>query len=834
MSYIFGGDTGETSSSIVDARRRMALAMLQQGQDASPIKSAWQGAARVAQAVMGGLALHGQQQDQQNADAQIMSTITGQPYTPPAQSPNFLSGLFGGNKIPASDAQGQVVSSAPASGQQRAPVASAGISASPDATDLNGYLSDPAKRSTLPAGMRNNNPGNIKFVGQNVPGIVGPSQNTDEGDPQAVFATPEAGMAAMHQLLLKKYNGGKVTADQIIAGNGGWTPGNHDAAANVARYAGLAPDQDINLNDPSMATKFMRGLMMQEHGKSSGLYPDAMIASAVGGRPAVTPGQVASLDPSAGMGAPQQPYRDPMVTTAYQPPAPASPAVQAIQQQLTPEQVASGNATATIPVTGQQVGGPNALPPGPRPDPSADAAIPVGQNGQMAIPAGPLGPQRAYQPDPQQTASIAPNLPADGMGGLPTPSPQAADPRARLAAALQSAPQAGPAASSTDGQVKVAQALQGAQQGSSAGPASPLAGNPKAVALMQAMMNPNASPMARQMAGAMLQQTMQPHTQILTNPNTGTSYLVNTLTGEKTLIDQGQTADSELEKDAAGMPMGTFNKRTGQYSPLATPPQGAPGLPPGVKPTDDYYNWQIAKNGGDQRSFPDYQADMRKAGAQSVTLAGETEESKALGQARAANVVDYMKQGPDARNKMQTLQIMADALKAGNGNFSTGPGAEMILNAKQAIGNMFGTNLDGVAPAEIYKKMGAYLASSAAKDLAQRPTQFDFKTFLENNPGLDISPQGNQLMINVMQQQAQHQMDLSQLAQSYKGPSADWNDVVANYDKTHPIMSPITGKTLDPKEVMFPDPNKSTDKAPAGVDANTWKFMTPEEKKLWQ
>lgn len=164
-------------------------------------------------------------------------------------------------------------------------------------SDIYKILSDAAARSKLPAGMRNNNPGNIKFVGQKVPGIVGPSVNTDQGDPQAVFDSPESGMAAMYRLLSKKYAGGKTTASQMIAGNMGWTPGNYEAAANVARYAGIKPDEDIGLNDPGRAAKFMRGLMRQEHGNSSNLYTDDMIARALSGNIAPAPSMpMASAD----------------------------------------------------------------------------------------------------------------------------------------------------------------------------------------------------------------------------------------------------------------------------------------------------------------------------------------------------------------------------------------------------------------------------------------------------------------------------------------------------------------------------------------------------------
>lgn len=136
----------------------------------------------------------------------------------------------------------------------------------------------------LPAGMRNNNPGNIKYVGQGESkGVVGPSENTDQGDPQAVFATPEAGMREAYRLARSKYDGGKTTANTLIAGDGGWTPGNTQAAANIAASMGLGPDDDLKLGDPVQAQKFMRALVTQEHGPASKAYSDDMIRTAVAG-----------------------------------------------------------------------------------------------------------------------------------------------------------------------------------------------------------------------------------------------------------------------------------------------------------------------------------------------------------------------------------------------------------------------------------------------------------------------------------------------------------------------------------------------------------------------
>ena len=140
--------------------------------------------------------------------------------------------------------------------------------------------------ANAPAGMRNNNPLNIKWY-KDAPyeGLVGPSANTDQGDPQMVFKTPEAGWNAAYSLLNKKYGSGMTTPNQIIAGQGGWTPGNKQAALNVAKSAGIGPDDDIGFSDPAKAQKFMRALVQQEQGGAASAYPDTMIASAISGKP---------------------------------------------------------------------------------------------------------------------------------------------------------------------------------------------------------------------------------------------------------------------------------------------------------------------------------------------------------------------------------------------------------------------------------------------------------------------------------------------------------------------------------------------------------------------
>jgi hypothetical protein len=152
----------------------------------------------------------------------------------------------------------------------------------------------------LPAGMRNNNIGNIKYSNwsSKLPGAVGPSKNRDQGDPQVVFSSPEAGVAATARLALNKYTGGMNNLNTLIAGEKGWTPGNTAAAANIAKTMGIKPDEDLNLSDPNQMTKFVKALAMQEHGPDSSKYTESTINTGIGGVFGKDTGSYANTQPS--------------------------------------------------------------------------------------------------------------------------------------------------------------------------------------------------------------------------------------------------------------------------------------------------------------------------------------------------------------------------------------------------------------------------------------------------------------------------------------------------------------------------------------------------------
>lgn len=327
MAFIFGGDTGETQSSI-ETKRRLAAALMQQGGQTTPIQSPWQGVARLSESLMGGLALRRQAAQEQEANAQVMAAITGQPYTPPAASPGLFGSLFGGGKgVPAaSDAQGQVAATSPAADQSQA---------SP-AGGMQGYQ---------------NAISSIESSGNY--GAVGPSSPT-MGRALGKYQVIEANIGPWSQEAL----GRTVTPEEFLANPqlqdaifnkkfGDYVQKFGPSGAAQAWFAGpggvgkLDRQDSLGTSVAAYTDKFNRAL-----------GPQAPAEQAI---QAQAPAQVASLDPSAGMPAPgaasqmqannpapvqtadpgaQTPAQQPPQATSAQAPAPAPQRLaQALQTQ---------------------------------------------------------------------------------------------------------------------------------------------------------------------------------------------------------------------------------------------------------------------------------------------------------------------------------------------------------------------------------------------------------------------------------------------------------------------------------------------------------------------
>ena len=124
-------------------------------------------------------------------------------------------------------------------------------------------------------GIRNNNPGNIEFAGQ--------EGATSDGR-FAQFRTPFEGLRALSRQLLRYYDG-KTTGKQLRTVSdivSTWAPKNENDTlayiAHISQMLGVSPDAQINLRDPNVMATMMSGIIQKENGRNP--YGDEMVRAA--------------------------------------------------------------------------------------------------------------------------------------------------------------------------------------------------------------------------------------------------------------------------------------------------------------------------------------------------------------------------------------------------------------------------------------------------------------------------------------------------------------------------------------------------------------------------
>lgn len=155
----------------------------------------------------------------------------------------------------------------------------------PDAkirSDYRDYLNNYTSKSFLdpnsytPRGIRNNNPGNLNFVGQ-----AGATKESGPGGRFAVFRSPSQGISALAKQLQLYGSRGNNTLSGIVNKFAPGSDGNNTAAyvAALSGSTGFKPNQSLNLNDPSVVGPLVTAIIKHENGSDP--YTKSMEAGAV-------------------------------------------------------------------------------------------------------------------------------------------------------------------------------------------------------------------------------------------------------------------------------------------------------------------------------------------------------------------------------------------------------------------------------------------------------------------------------------------------------------------------------------------------------------------------
>lgn len=145
----------------------------------------------------------------------------------------------------------------------------------PEATD-SGSPAPTSGSSSLPRGVRNNNPGNLNYVGQD-----GATLESGSNARFAKFSSMEAGVAALAKQLQRYASRGINSIRSIVnkyapAGDGNNTVAYMQA---LARSVGVGVDTQLNLADTSQLTALIKGITSHENG--AGYVSDDQIRAGV-------------------------------------------------------------------------------------------------------------------------------------------------------------------------------------------------------------------------------------------------------------------------------------------------------------------------------------------------------------------------------------------------------------------------------------------------------------------------------------------------------------------------------------------------------------------------
>ncbi len=214
------------------------------------------------------------------------------------------------------------------------------------------------------------------------------------------------------------------------------------------------------------------------------------------------------------------------------------------------------------------------------------------------------------------------------------------------------------------------------------------------------------------------------------------------------------------------------------------------------------------------------------------------ETASEFAKAKAGPVKEIIEHGAIGRKALEylkTMEAIGDTPDAAKIN--TGPLAHEILKVKQFYKDLTGVDVGGVTAAESIDKLNAFLASLGAKELTNRPTQFDFKTFLERNPGIEISTEGRKFLIQALKQFYNQDYEIGKEVQKITDPS-DLYDIMENAYQKHPIKLNFRGKELKgdeaipefntrDKPTLIPGRPPGTVRSGDRWDPKTQTFITP-------
>lgn len=424
---------------------------------------------------------------------------------------------------------------------------------------------------------------------------------------------------------------------------------------------------------------------------------------------------------------------------------------------------------------------------------------------------------KGYLPTFQGGAEVASLDPASGMASAPQaieaaapasgyvdPMVSAPNSRKPVAQALAQQPvQTAQNAQPANSRQGIVQALMGGQQQTQdlpenyypAAPAAPGATSPSRQQIMRVLADQFSTPEQKAIAQDMYQQMQQANDPL------------RQLQLQKGQLELEQMRNPQPEYDIISGKDGSIFRTDKKKGTVEQVYGGKPDLPTDVR------EYEYAKNQGFQGSFVDFQLAQKKAGASQVNIDQKAEGAfdKKLAEKQAESLDTMATEGMNARADLGVIEELG-TLMAGKGGTLDGISGTL---AKYGIG---GENVGDIQAAQaLINRLVPTQRQPGSGSMSDR----DVELFTRSLPSLWNQPGGNERILNTMRGLAQYKQSQGDIAQRVMTGEITRQDATKMLRE---LPNPLAGFKAD----------TGADTPPEGVDAEDWKLLTPEERKLWQ
>lgn len=276
------------------------------------------------------------------------------------------------------------------------------------------------------------------------------------------------------------------------------------------------------------------------------------------------------------------------------------------------------------------------------------------------------------------------------------------------------------------------------------------------------------------------------------NPATPDSRTNNFFTNPENVIANTPSNVQSIPTDVSGIAVDRPITPPTAAQPPVAPPIAPPRVPPLPNAAPPAPTIPARKSWLDGPSF---------TRAREIQL--EQEEAKKLTDARTGPITQAIERGNEAVATREVVRMLQEIENMPNiDKVLTGPDAEAFLRlqqrvngAMQAAGRQPIFDTHTVSAAEALNKLNTFLGSVGARQLTNRPTQFDFQAFLKANPGLQTSPEGRRILTQTLSQMAERDAALGEAAMQPGTNPRNWNQIQNRILDQHRMI--INGNVLD-------------------------------------